>query len=857
LLSSSALASLELTRKTYGPEQTFDGYLSINESNVDLDEEITGDIQDCGSYDLKEISLYNFLVNAGLYSGNLYSYEKDGSSFNTINYVEGEEEYGFEISNTLKNLTFDVSENTGEIKIDIGLDGYDWKYLGELDKWSVMINSVDYDESYESYVPNYNNVVLASPKTTRCSNFSIEFDELQTEIGIRVNAVAKRLRDTGGVLKARIVDGDSCDFTEPSSSWTNIYCSLNLDLDERESPIDIDVCVYSTKDSGDGDFQIPKLEEDTDDYYFIRLNSAIYGDYAPNFIFSNSRLKDEVNSYYNSECSGKCVIPFRISGDGSFTLKPTLKFYNNDISNLVYNINTQILDFDLEGKKLELKYFDDLITPDRKDNTCDLEIRFLGEKYTEQFNLTDAPTPEIEISSEFTATGIPVTFDGSFSSGDIISYTWYFGDNSSASGKIVTHSYKEEGDYEIILNVLDSRGVGANATEMISIVNLEEALQEELPSKIEELEMSMSSFRVLKGNLNEFYLGKGFDSIVSNSYDSLKDLENSFNSTKEGNSTKTQKDLTYSSIYSQLINLTEITPKKLVEVGSSSHLNYTPTSLFDIPMYQSLFGLGDLNDVKNEIYLFNQNNVKGDYEYTSIKVRYLSGSERYIYVDKTFRSSVGGELVENLKNYSNIEIFSSGCSFDSSNGVIYCSNVGSDFNLKYSSLSDDIILTSGFIVPNSVFAEAEIIYKYECDGDCDYSYCGDKKCFFDSMLGIDEKDRDNSNYCPQDCGKNIPWIWYIVLFFIVVAGGFWINFYRGPGNFFDVTNKISYKLFKKRLFFIEKDRMVLRTYILRALREGFGEAEIRLALRRKGWTKKQLDFIFEVLKRQKSQAKPL
>jgi len=82
----------------------------------------------------------------------------------------------------------------------------------------------------------------------------------------------------------------------------------------------------------------------------------------------------------------------------------------------------------------------------------------------------------------------------------------------------------------------------------------------------------------------------------------------------------------------------------------------------------------------------------------------------------------------------------------------------------------------------------------------------------------------------------------------LIIGVLWINFYRGPGNFFDVTNGISFRLFRKRLFLIQKDKVILESYVFRALKEGFSEGEIRKALERRGWRKKQLDFIFKEIR---------
>jgi PKD repeat protein len=54
--------------------------------------------------------------------------------------------------------------------------------------------------------------------------------------------------------------------------------------------------------------------------------------------------------------------------------------------------------------------------------------------------------------------GDSVQFDASSSVGDIVSYTWNFGDGSSASGVHATHAYSLAGQYTVVLTIKDSRG---------------------------------------------------------------------------------------------------------------------------------------------------------------------------------------------------------------------------------------------------------------------------------------------------------------------------------------------------------------------------------------------------------------
>jgi hypothetical protein len=294
-------------------------------------------------------------------------------------------------------------------------------------------------------------------------------------------------------------------------------------------------------------------------------------------------------------------------------------------------------------------------------------------------------------------------------------------------------------------------------------------------------------------------------------------------------------------------------PTDLIRLNVSSYRNYKASSVSDIPSFSGTVTLTSvgLSKFKDKVYEFNQQNVQSSYDYYLIRVKYIGEDKDYVYVVKNFKSS-GGGLIESIGSYSGIELFSSGCNVENQSNVIYCTNIGSNFNLKYVSNADRIYFTPSFVIPRSAYdgLEEEVLYNFECEsGNCDYGYCGDKVCYVDDVLGVNEKDPNNSNYCPQDCGRNVPLVWYIILGVVLLLGIFWINFYRGPGNFFEVTNVVSYKLFKKRLFLVEKDRLVLTNYIIKALREGFNEGEIRKALYKKGWSEKQLNYVFKSMRK--------
>lgn len=74
------------------------------------------------------------------------------------------------------------------------------------------------------------------------------------------------------------------------------------------------------------------------------------------------------------------------------------------------------------------------------------------------------PTGGVRIGQE-------VSFDATQSTapGAIVSYEWDFGDGTTASGDVVTHSYAEIGEYTVTLEITDEGGVSGSSQQVIAV----------------------------------------------------------------------------------------------------------------------------------------------------------------------------------------------------------------------------------------------------------------------------------------------------------------------------------------------------------------------------------------------------
>ncbi len=83
-----------------------------------------------------------------------------------------------------------------------------------------------------------------------------------------------------------------------------------------------------------------------------------------------------------------------------------------------------------------------------------------------------APVANFQISPSNPRVNQAVTFDASNSfdpDGQITRYEWSFGDNSSATGRTVTHRYRSNGSFTVRLRVVDSQGTSSFTTQSVVV----------------------------------------------------------------------------------------------------------------------------------------------------------------------------------------------------------------------------------------------------------------------------------------------------------------------------------------------------------------------------------------------------
>ena len=403
LVSASSDFDIILTKTSYSNNESFQGTLTINETDVEISEVVSGDILECGSYDEKEISLYDLLTNAGLYDGSLYEFTLGSSlsSYQSTFTANDTKLVGLYVADEIDLLNFSVSGSGSGFYIDVGADGSEeWHYYGDFVSWGTSaIRPAEYDVSY----------VLSSaadhdPQYGACNNVFVEFDELSDELSVQINAIAKREVSEGKLIAQFNFDEDSeeCELTEQiGSGWTNVSCNVTLDVGGLDNPAELYVCLDST---GSG-YWVPESTP-SGDYYFFNLRTATYEETlsSTKISISDSNLRDLMNDYTDDCYDEDCIFPLglRMENAGGLVLSDlVLKYGPTQVYNF-YNLDSEVARENLTGISIPLDGFSDLLTPDlEEDDTCILKIEFDGSDEEVSFEVGQGPVSVIKVSSYY------------------------------------------------------------------------------------------------------------------------------------------------------------------------------------------------------------------------------------------------------------------------------------------------------------------------------------------------------------------------------------------------------------------------------------------------------------------------
>ncbi len=839
-VSAAGVFEAGLTKFNYSVNQKFQGNLSIDENDVLVSEVISADILNCGNYDVKEIEIYDLLINSGESLGPKEIFNAGASStVYGLNLVDnGSSLIGLRVDNEISEINFSVSGTASGVKFDVGADGdYEWQFVGDEIGFGETISPHDYEGNQD--LPgddDYNPRVLNA-----CSDFNVSLDQFTNDLKLNINAVAKKV-GVDGDLRA-LVKGQRCTFENVPSEYGNVECNVEFDVSNYDDNIEFQVCLEATTNN----FRVPRKTYLDVPYYYFGVQKMSYDSslsVVPTYV-SDVVLVNSMNSYCDG-VMGHCFIPIevKVENAGSIDFGNLYLEYGAASNDDFYEVVSETFKVDLSGKEIPLSAFSNLKTPFVQDEDyCTLKLNYgLHEKQL-GFGVSAGPVPVIDVSSLYMAKNFDIIFDGSGSSvsnnRSIVSYSWEFGDGTNGVGEVVSHKYIVDGNYTVTLKVRDSQGIEEETSIDVFIVPLEEHLENQF-SELESGLISARSLSSLVGDSKEFYDFMGYDLLVDSSVSEIDSLESNFTTIK--NSAEINKDAKYVVIVNQLHDITSRLPAEITRLSSRDVDNlglFTPEEIFN---YGGVSNYGPA--YVDELFKFNVKNVNVDMDSSLFEVEFFEGKSTFLHVQKDI-SITGGTnivIVEDLREIvSNLDNSVGGRVNNNTNVLTWNGNLNS---IEYVVEADELSNIKTIVFTNVDITGGDT-YCFD-DSSCDF-YCGDNQCTIANYLFVDESDEGNSNYCPEDCVRETPRTYYIVLISVFFVFLLYVLFYKGPGSIKDLINKIS----GKKIFVSEREKLILNKFIYDSLGRGHSKEEVKSALVKKGWSVEKVEHIMENYLREK------
>ena len=341
-------------------------------------------------------------------------------------------------------------------------------------------------------------------------------------------------------------------------------------------------------------------------------------------------------------------------------------------------------------------------------------------------------------------------------------------------------------------------------------------------------------------------------SDIDDAVSQLTSFKNQLTALNTSNKTEAQRNNERNSIRNQAINLVEDLPK--VMIVSQSVTDFIPIGINDI-IDDALLQDQRTEQAKNKIYqIQSSSSVAGTAQLFEI-TKFDGTKQNGTAINKKINTGVSnGYIVEvipsSVANINDISFTGDPEIVKNSNPIIARWSLLNEINYV---IKKNVVAKLGdlktLIVPMSV-EEIPIQPVAECgDGVCSFVEIDGEKVYLEDKYS-----------CPVDCKKKYPISWVIIGLILIAGIIYYVNYYKGKYNFNELITIIKNKLGGglkfgksektiKSLFISKTDEENLRNYIRSALGRGVDKGKIISTLLSKGWTKEQVDAIFNQLKK--------
>ena len=130
--------------------------------------------------------------------------------------------------------------------------------------------------------------------------------------------------------------------------------------------------------------------------------------------------------------------------------------------------------------------------------------------------VSDPPVAKFEMNRSRGVAPLTVNFDASKSydpDGTIRRYSWNFGDNCYGTGKTISHTYAESGNYTVFLTVYDNYSLSATTQHKIEVYVVHSPINIYVESKLNRNLFSKEYINIVKWSPNKFNADHGIEIV--------------------------------------------------------------------------------------------------------------------------------------------------------------------------------------------------------------------------------------------------------------------------------------------------------------------------------------------------------
>jgi len=382
---------------------------------------------------------------------------------------------------------------------------------------------------------NLNEYVFDLSNYNYCQKINIT-TSTSVEVGASMKNKSGSTNLTMGVYDMNNNPVGKCNLPYPSDTWEELSCTVDGPTDGvfvQEKPYYI--CVEDASEvNGEyllrGYYPGPDEEKcgsssispfERTQAYQIFAKEIGFGDVSEFKIQENLATKMEnylMEEYGGLDCSSHpCVIPIKINSNVN---NQNIIIKNAEIKVDLRGGGTQLIDdiYDIEIVPAKVTsdygkfYFNDagFLSPAEIGNFT-FELDFNDDEVMSE-ELRVVQFPQVISLTPTEASTIPTEFEVyTQSAGNITSYSWDFGDNTTTTTtkRTISHTYASTGNYTIEINITDTKGRTGAKSFNITIKEPKEAFENMLNSKKEdmnEFEYKLSSYNLFEKTALQEYV---------------------------------------------------------------------------------------------------------------------------------------------------------------------------------------------------------------------------------------------------------------------------------------------------------------------------------------------------------------